>query len=219
MTEVGRPSIERIPLSVRVIDASQHRSMPWKNGFGTTTEIAIDPPGGDLGSRFRWRLSIAAVQSSGPFSAFPGYERTIMLIDGGGMDLMVGNDAPRRIDRAFEPFIFSGEAPVDCRLIEGPIRDFNLMVDRSRLQSRMQVWREISVTRSIDLASADHILHCFEGAVDLALTPADWSRTLCANETAVFRQDESRGAGLQVTPATGVPSTIAVIALNKRSKD
>ena len=40
-----------------------------KNGFGTTTEIAIDPPGAGVGGRFRWRLSIADVERSGPFSA------------------------------------------------------------------------------------------------------------------------------------------------------
>jgi uncharacterized protein len=211
MTQPESPSIASSPPGVRIVRGSQHRTMPWKNGGGTTTEIAIDPPGADLGSRFRWRLSIASVQRSGPFSAFPGYERTIMLIEGRGMELAVGSNPPRRLDRPFEPFVFSGDTPADCGLIEGPVRDFNLMVDRSLLRSRMQVWQAESVRRSIDLASAEHVIHCFDGAVDLALARAGWSFMLRANETAVFGQDESGGADLQV--ALGTPSTIAVIAL------
>jgi hypothetical protein len=187
--------------------------MPWKNGLGTTTEIAIDPPDAALGGRFRWRLSIATVQSSGPFSAFPGYERTIMLIEGHGMDLAVGNAAPRRLDRSFEPFVFSGDAAAECRLIDGQVRDFNLMVDRSRMQSRMHVWRGLSAPRSIDLSSADHVIHCFDGAVDLASAPAGWSCVLRANETAIFRQHQPTGTGLQIAPIADAPSTLAVMTL------
>jgi hypothetical protein len=213
MTPFGPPSIDGSPLAVRKIDGSQHQTMPWKNGAGTTTEIAIDPADADLGSRFRWRLSIASVQRSGPFSAFPGYERTIMLIEGRGMDLAVGSGPPRRLDRPFEPFVFSGDAPAECRLIEGSVRDLNLMVDRSLLRSWTQVWHAESVTRSIDLASAAHIIHCFDGAVELAVAPAGWSCVLRANETAVFQQDESSRADLRVTPVRDAPPTVAVIAL------
>jgi hypothetical protein len=196
-----------------VIDFSQHRSMPWKNGLGSTTEIAIDPPGADLGSRFRWRLSIATVQSSGPFSTFPGYERTIMLIDGHGMDLVVGHEAPRRLDRPFEPFVFSGDASAECRLLEGPIRDFNLMVDRSRLRSRIRVSRALSGAQLIDLSCETHIIHCFDAAIDLVSTSAAWSRALRVNETAVIRQHEAAGTALQIAPASDAPATVAVIDL------
>lgn len=213
MTQFGLPPIDSSSLDVRIVDDSQHRIMPWKNGAGTTTEIAIDPADADLGSRFRWRLSIASVQRSGPFSAFPGYERTIMLIEGGGMDLAVGDGPVRRLDRPFEPFVFSGDAPAECRLIGGAVRDFNLMVDRSLLRSCTQVWRAESVTRSIDLASAGHLIHCFDGAVDLTSARAGWSCTLRANETAVFQQDRSSGTDLQIAPVLNARPTIAVIAL------
>src|SRR5262249_61844367 len=80
-------AIDRTPL--RIIRPDAHRIMPWKNGGGTTTEIAIDPPDADVGGRFRWRPSIAEREGSGAFSAFVGYERTIMVIAGQGMDLSV----------------------------------------------------------------------------------------------------------------------------------
>jgi environmental stress-induced protein Ves len=206
-------SIGKRSFDVRVVDASQHRVMPWKNGLGTTAEIAIDPPDAELGGRFRWRLSVADVRSSGPFSAFPGYDRTIMVIEGRGMDLIVGDDAPRRVGRLFAPLVFSGDARVECRLIEGPIRDFNVMVDRSRLHSRLDVWRNMTAMQSIDLAAGDRIIHCFGGSVDLVCAFAAWTQPLRANQTAVFRQDASAGASVQAAPVTGIPPTLAVITL------
>jgi hypothetical protein len=71
--------------------------MPWRNGGGTTSEIAVEPaPGG----RFRHRLSIADVTASGPFSDFAGYDRHILLLAGRGFTLRVDGDAPRVVDRA-----------------------------------------------------------------------------------------------------------------------
>src|SRR5215510_3780263 len=48
-------------IAMRIILPDAYRRMPWKNGAGTTTEIAIDPPEADVAGRFRWRLSIADV--------------------------------------------------------------------------------------------------------------------------------------------------------------
>src|SRR5262249_42453179 len=108
--------MEKTAETMRIVRPGAHRTMPWKNGGGTTTQVAIDPPGIDGNGRFRWRLSIADVERSGPFSAFPGYERTIMVIAGRGMELAVGVQPSRRLDWPFEPFIFSGDSAADCRL-------------------------------------------------------------------------------------------------------
>jgi environmental stress-induced protein Ves len=213
MTQPGDVSTERFPLDVRVIEVSQRRTMPWKNGLGTTTEIAVDPPGANLADRFRWRLSIASVQSSGPFSAFPGYERTIMLIQGRGMELAVGGNSPRRLDRPFEPFLFSGDAPAECRLIDGPIRDFNLMVDRSVLRSRTEVWHLDSMPRPIDLSPADWIIHCFAGQIDLQVGAARRSHRLSTDATAVLRRGQSGRAELQAEAIARDHAIVAVIAL------
>ena len=213
MTRIGRGSVAGTSLAIRVIDASHHRVMPWKNGFGTTTEIAIDPPGSDVGGRFRWRLSIAAVERSGPFSAFPGYERTIMVIAGHGMDLAVGDQPARRLDRLFEPFVFSGDRPAECRLLNGPIRDFNLMVERSSLRSRMTVLRLEATPRSFNLKSADWIIHCFRGLIDLRKPAAEWSCCLQPNCTAVFNRANAERDELQVQAAADDGATAAIIEL------
>jgi environmental stress-induced protein Ves len=119
----------------RVLRPSDYLRMPWKNAGGTTTEIwkAVSPEGAML-----WRLSIADVASDGPFSEFPGVDRWIMVIDGKGMDLTV-DARQHRLNDLFQPLAFSGDAKTDCRLIEGPIRDFNLMVARSYGSNSLRV--------------------------------------------------------------------------------
>jgi environmental stress-induced protein Ves len=198
---------------MRIIRPDAHQVMPWKNGSGTTTEIAIDPPDADVGGRFRWRLSIADVERSGPFSAFPGYQRTIMVIAGQGMDLLVGDEPARRLDRLFEPFVFSGDTPAACRLLDGPIRDFNLMVERSSLRSRLAVSRLDATPRSLDLKSADWIIHCFEGLIDLGMPAAEWSNRLQPNCTAVLSRDSGGGDALQLAAGAGDGATAAIIEL------
>lgn len=106
---------------------------PWRNGGGTTTEIASHHER----SRLLWRASIADVAADGPFSDFEGYDRVIMLLEGAGMSLAFGGHPPVRVDRAFAPVPFDGGWPPDCRLIDGPVRDFNLMVDRSRARAAL----------------------------------------------------------------------------------
>jgi uncharacterized protein len=201
-----------MPAAMRLIGPSDHRVMPWKNGHGTTTEIAIDPPDAGLGGGFRWRLSIAAVRRSGPFSAFPGYDRTIMVVEGAGMDLAIGRAPVRRLDRLFEPFAFSGDDPAECRLLGGPIRDFNLMVDRSRLRSRLSVF-ELDPARPVDLPAADHlIVHCFEGAVELTGGRLDDAGPLAANHTAVLEFPEA-GHGARAVAESTARAVVAVVEL------
>jgi len=195
-------------MAMRIIWPDEHRIMPWKNGAGTTAEIAIDPRDATVGGPFRWRLSIADVERSGPFSAFPGYDRTIMMIAGRGMDLAVGDQPPHRIGRPFEPFVFSGDEPADCRLVDGPIRDFNLMAARSSLRSRLTVLHLDGGSGPRGLPTGDVILHCFHGAI--ALAPAsEWAGRLLPGCTAVL---SVAGGDVQMTAAGG-GATVAVIAL------
>ncbi|HET6159201.1 MAG TPA: HutD family protein [Dongiaceae bacterium] len=150
-------------MSGRVLRSSDYQRMPWKNGGGTTTEIwkALSPAGEML-----WRLSIADVASDGPFSLFPGIDRTIMVIEGKGMELAVEGQDVRRLNRLFEPFAFSGDAKTDCRLIAGPIRDFNLMVARSYGSGALRISR-LAPTETVALAENVAALHVWRGRVEL----------------------------------------------------
>ncbi|MCB2071086.1 MAG: HutD family protein, partial [Ottowia sp.] len=57
---------------------------PWKNGGGRTRTVATWPAGAGL-SDFDARVSVATIAASGPFSRFPGIDRQIVLLSGGGV--------------------------------------------------------------------------------------------------------------------------------------
>ena len=112
------------------IPPSTYRRTRWKNDGGWTTEIARS--GED---DFRWRISIAEIESDGPFSSFPGIERDLLLLEGNGIELDIDDAPPRRLVQRFERVQFAGEAKVDCRLVAGPTRDFNVMARRDAVRA------------------------------------------------------------------------------------
>lgn len=104
---------------------------PWRNGGGLTRELLAWPSRRD----WRVRVSVADVASDGPFSLFPGVERWFAVLEGAGVALEV-EGSEHRLGRDTDPFRFAGDAEVQCRLLEGPTRDFNLMAPPGR--ARMQ---------------------------------------------------------------------------------
>lgn len=105
--------------------------VPWKNGGGSTTEIAIAPP--DAGfDDFEWRVSLATIAADGPFSQFPGVDRTLVLVEGHGVTLDF-EDGERVLVCEDEPLAtFPGETGVDAKLNRGATTDFNVMTRRER---------------------------------------------------------------------------------------
>jgi uncharacterized protein len=95
---------------------------PWRNGGGITRELLAWPTAAD----WQVRLSVADVQSAGPFSRFVGIERWFAVLEGAGVVLRIG-DADHRLTTASEPLRFDGGDAVDCTPVRGPTRDFNLM--------------------------------------------------------------------------------------------
>lgn len=105
---------------------------PWRNGGGVTRELAAWPPTGD----WSWRMSVAEVAQSGPFSKFDGVERWFAVLAGAGVQLDVAGKT--HILRATDPaFCFDGAAATDCQLMDGSTQDFNLMLQKSRASARM----------------------------------------------------------------------------------
>ena len=174
-------------MSRRLIRPAGHRVMPWKNGGGSTAEIAVEPAGGDLAQGFDWRLSIATVERDGPFSAFAGYDRTIMLIEGAGMLLDFGGGRATRIAERFRPFDFAGEDAVECRLLGGPIRDFNLMLRRASHAGEVHVVELADEPLALATDGGSMVIHCLEGAAALdGMALAEGDTLIIAEETGVL---------------------------------
>jgi environmental stress-induced protein Ves len=182
-------------MTVTVVRRADHQVMPWRNGGGTTREIAVRP--GTASGRFAWRLSIATVAQDGPFSAFAGYDRVIMVLDGGGMVLDV-DGVTHRIARPRLPFAFAGEARVHCALIDGPIHDFNVMVDRATHRATVEV---VDLDGTLDLrpTGATRAVVMLDGHATVA-----WHETLGSWDTVLVGPHEAavlagRGAIAAVT--------------------
>jgi hypothetical protein len=142
---------------------SQYLKQPWKNGGGTTTELAAHAEG----ARFLWRVSIADVDRSGPFSDFSGYERTLMMLEGKGMQLTFDAAPGARIERRLRPFVFQGEWKTGCDLLDGPVKDFNLMVDRTRATGSLEVLELTKAGRDRGPLADTELLYCVEGVAEL----------------------------------------------------
>jgi len=152
----------------------QYKVMPWKNGGGMTTEILAEPKadGGHL-----WRLSIAEVAQSGPFSDFSGYDRTIMLIEGAGFTLDFESAPSKRLDGLYEPFAFDGGWKTYCTLIDGAIRDFNLMAAREAGPAELTVARLDRDGVSV-AAARTVVFHTFHGDAAVSGRPLSAGDTL-----------------------------------------
>jgi environmental stress-induced protein Ves len=118
---------------MRILRASGHRRMRWKNGMGETVEIVVSPDGASLDD-FDWRVSMAHVGSDGPFSLFAGMDRTLCVLEGDGIALAVAERPEVELSLASEPFAFPGDVAITSRLLGGPIIDLNVMTRRGRFR-------------------------------------------------------------------------------------
>lgn len=179
----------------RHVRPSEGRTMPWRNGAGSTLELAVDPPGASLESGFGWRLSSADVAGSGPFSAFPGLVRWLVLLEGEGLDLHLEPDGPHSLLGPLEGLWFRGDQPVLANLRGGPVLDLNLMVDPRRWRARGHC---LEVTRPVRLEVTAALTLLVGGGGTLWLHPLG----LCLGRRHLVRLEGGHGI-LELAPGFG----------------
>ncbi|SCB48768.1 HutD/Ves family protein [Rhizobium multihospitium] len=150
---------------MKLLRDSDHKRMPWKNGGGETVEIAVSPDGVGLAD-FDWRVSMATVASDGPFSVFPGIDRTLSILEGEGMTLLIEGRAPERLTQASEPLSFAADAPTSATLVDGTITDLNVMTRRGRFKHSV---RRVSVDGHTEVAFevGTSLVLCHRGNADI----------------------------------------------------
>jgi uncharacterized protein len=141
---------------MRVLLESDYVAVPWKNGGGITREILKSPP---QGASFDWRLSLATIDQSGPFSAFDGYHRTLLLVRGAGVELSFGPHGQTTLRAPGQLAEFAGSWPTECQLIDGSSMDLNLIVSQTRAQAQTSVLR-VSAPELIRTSGWDETLVC-----------------------------------------------------------
>ncbi|WP_216069886.1 HutD family protein [Acinetobacter oleivorans] len=160
---------------IELIRADQYTKMLWKNGAGFTLEIARSQGDTD----FEWRISMADVTTSGPFSLFPNKQRIISVLDGKGMVLHV-DDLPAKTLNQGDIFAFHGESQVQSELVDGAIRDLNLIYDPTKFHARFQ--RVEGTEEQTFLSSAD-LIFIFNSGSDTEVMVDDHSVHVAAHET------------------------------------
>jgi len=127
-------------LVITVIPATQFKTVPWKNGLGHTTELAIND-GGNLDG-FDWRLSIASVVSNGEFSNFSGYQRNLVLIEGSGLTLDHQNGDIDSLINLLDIARFNGGCKTIGTLSNDAIKDFNIITNEETVNVEVACYRE-----------------------------------------------------------------------------
>jgi len=147
-------------MSARIVDQHSARQLPWKNGAGVTLELAIAPDGASLHD-FDWRISSALVASDGAFSHFPGIDRSLGLLDGAGLRLILP-DHTLQLDAHNPLTSFPGELAIRAELLDGAVTDLNLMSRRGHWRHRMQ-HQLLAGKLQIDSAAV-LLIYCQSGA-------------------------------------------------------
>ena len=120
------------------INVSNLPSAPWKNGGGSTKEIAAFPPNAEL-DNFIWRVSLAEIKQPSAYSLFPEIDRTQILIAGECLSLRNQNGQSKRL-LAYEPFSFAGEQAWFAEP-EGDCQMLNVMTSRTNALSELEIIR------------------------------------------------------------------------------
>jgi environmental stress-induced protein Ves len=113
---------------LQIIRQSSFTATPWKNGGGITHEARREPAGA---GEFRWRVSVAHIEVSGPFSDFAAYNRKMVLLQGAGLELRGANGMKKTLRQVGDLAEFDGAVATQCELLDGPCVDLNLMVAKS----------------------------------------------------------------------------------------
>jgi uncharacterized protein len=167
-----------------------------------TREVAVSPPGSSL-DRFDWRISIAEVRSSGPFSVFSGTERLMAVLSGrlsfaaeGGASQVLTADSP--------PLRFSGELAVEAAPLDGPVTDLNVMT------------RTLSCRAELSCRTLDAVLPLLPASRTIIITVTPAILMAAGKPLSLAALDAAELDGLddcEVAPASEGPGRIYVAAI------
>ena len=179
----------------QVLKHEDYRAMPWRNGRGSTLEIAREPASGE---EFAWRLSLADIEEDGDFSAYPGYRRALALIAGNRLHLRFKRHGQRVLTPARRGTRFEGDWKTHCAVPEGRCTDLSLIVRRGSggrptsivrapLVLRLKSSRRLVVSTGLYAA-----LFVLEGAVTVTQSASVRARRVRTRDTLLLSPGRER---------------------------
>ncbi len=155
------------------ITADKFKTVPWKNGKGTTEEIIRSSDD----DRYDWRFSRADVSVDCPFSIFLGKSRILTVIQGAGISLITNKYSIQAAP--FTPVSFSGEIPVQGQLWDGPIKDLNLIYSTERVITTAEIIKGSKRLKLEPSSSCFYAIYCLEGKIkhdsETIINPSDFA--------------------------------------------
>jgi environmental stress-induced protein Ves len=131
-----------------------------------------------------------------------------MVVAGNGMELTMQDGIAARVAERYRPFRFSGDAHTRCRLLDGPVHDFNVISARGKIEHHCDVIsgdvHEAAWTRTHTVFA-----HCLNGNLIVKLRGlAEW--TLGAGQSLWFTaRPEGETAPILFAPHS--PQSVAVV--------
>lgn len=153
------------------INPETYRRTPWKNGGGTTIDIADAFCEGALVGDWHetiWRLGRTSIVAPGPFSDLSGFDRMQVLVAGRGLVLCTP-DSEIDVRRPFHPVRFNGSTPIVSRLEAGPVEVVNLISDNRLTSIDLRVPQPGEM---LDLPAGIHIIYAAGGVCTFDLDGA-----------------------------------------------
>lgn len=184
-------------MTVTHLPASGYETLPWKSGQGVTDEICLRPEGASR-EGFELRISSAPILEPGVFSAFPGADRVITLIEGQALDLQFAGHTRRLLP--LEPYFFdTGLAPAGTP-DGGPVRVVNVMAARDAWQ----------ITGAELLSGAAELDAGGTGLIVLFAVSGEWHLRSADGGLALAPRDSALLEGAQPVALEGAGRLLAV---------
>lgn len=177
---------------MEIIRYSELPPARWANGDGVTRQLAAS------GSpEWDWRISIAEVAKAGPFSALPGIDRVITVVDG-DLILLEVDGVEHPLER-YRPFRFSGDAVSSASLPTGNIVDLNVMTRRGAYKGFTSII-ELSKKRPHPVFADQHAV-LLQGEATVAAAPAP-------HDAEADAAGDRAGDGVPASAADGPPAPV-----------
>jgi environmental stress-induced protein Ves len=169
-------------MKIKILKSHQFKSQPWKNGGGSTLELLKYPDH----DNYDLRLSIAQVDTSGPFSKFEGYDRTIIQLDGPQIELSHPEIQQMKTLELGSPYHFKGEWVTDCK-VTARSRDFNVIYRKSSVSVQTKVVKgSTSAAQTLPNGAFQAIAYCLNGSINFVSDREQMTAVLKENELCIL---------------------------------
>jgi environmental stress-induced protein Ves len=147
------------------LSPADYVDFPWKNGRGTTTDIAAayrpDAKTRDW-TEMLWRFGRTPIFEDGPYSDLSGFEWLQVLVAGKGFTIHTADGAVHRdLTRPLVPVRYDGGTKLGGRLIDGPVETVNFLYRRDSFDGDL---RAPAPGTALDAPPGTHLIYAPAGA-------------------------------------------------------